>query len=239
MEDGDVITIGRLAAYAGVTIKAVRHYTKRGLLEEPARDSSGYRRYGARHAIELVKIKTLADAGVPLARVKELLAADPDQFAAAIGEIDRALKEKAAEIERARARMALLRTDALFVSAEVARYLDRLAGLGISRRQIESERDIWILLHAVAPDEARAWVADKIEALGDPEFRAIYRATDDAYGWEADDPRLPDLARRSREWLAARPPLPMPADPSIAQLVTAQPGASSPAWDRLAALMRG
>ena len=88
-----MITIGQLAAYAGVTIKAVRHYHKRGLLEEPTRDSSGYRRYTAQHAIELVKIKTLAEAGVPLARVKELLAAGPDRFAAAIAEVDRTLQE--------------------------------------------------------------------------------------------------------------------------------------------------
>ena len=32
------VTIGQLADYAGVTIKAVRHYHKRGLLEEPERD---------------------------------------------------------------------------------------------------------------------------------------------------------------------------------------------------------
>ena len=74
------ITIGQLADYAGVTIKAVRHYHKRGLLEEPPRDASRYRRYTARHALDLVKIKTLAEAGVPLVRIKELLAADPDAF---------------------------------------------------------------------------------------------------------------------------------------------------------------
>lgn len=39
-----MITIGQLAAYAGVTIKAVRHYHQRGLLAEPPRDASGYRR---------------------------------------------------------------------------------------------------------------------------------------------------------------------------------------------------
>src|SRR5205823_13214010 len=53
-----MITIGQLAAYAGVTIKAVRHYHQRGLLAEPPRDASGYRRYSAQDAIELVKIKT-------------------------------------------------------------------------------------------------------------------------------------------------------------------------------------
>src|SRR5512135_2242527 len=96
------ITIGQLAKYAGVTIKAVRHYHHRGLLEEPPRDSSGYRRYGARHAIDLVKIKMLADAGVPLARVKELLAANPDQFAAGIAEIERKLQERLDELTRIR-----------------------------------------------------------------------------------------------------------------------------------------
>jgi DNA-binding transcriptional MerR regulator len=55
-----MITIGQLAGYAGVTIKAVRHYHQRGLLAEPPRDSSGYRRYTAAHAIQLLKIKTLA-----------------------------------------------------------------------------------------------------------------------------------------------------------------------------------
>ena len=42
-----MLTIGQLAAYAGVTVRAVRHYHQIGLLPEPERDASGYRRYGA------------------------------------------------------------------------------------------------------------------------------------------------------------------------------------------------
>ena len=103
-----MITIGQLAAYAGVTIKAVRHYHRLGLIEEPPRDASNYRRYSARHAIALIKIRTLADAGVPMARIKELLAADPNQFAAAIAEIDRKLQEQVAELLRTRERIAQL-----------------------------------------------------------------------------------------------------------------------------------
>ena len=56
------LTIGQLAEYAGVTIKAVRLYHRRGLLPEPPRDTSGYRRYTAEDAIALVKIRTLAEA---------------------------------------------------------------------------------------------------------------------------------------------------------------------------------
>ncbi len=48
------LTIGQLAEYAGVTVKAVRHYHRRGLLPEPPRDASGYRRYRAEDAIALV-----------------------------------------------------------------------------------------------------------------------------------------------------------------------------------------
>ena len=189
------ITIGQLAEYAGVTIKAVRHYHQRGLLEEPQRDASGYRRYGAEHAIELVKIKTLAEAGVPLARIKELLTADPGRFAAAIAEIDRTLQERAAELLRARERIAQLTAgDRLFVSAEVADYLDQLRELGVSQRTVQMERDGWILMQSVSPGDAATWLADKLDALDDPEFRAIYLEYDAAFDWSPDDPRLYALA---------------------------------------------
>src|SRR5256885_3288462 len=100
-----MITIGRLAEYAGVTIKAIRYYHERGLLAEPERDSSGYRRYTAQDAVDLVKIRTLADAGVPLARVKDLLDADPDALSAAIAEIDRAVRDRITQLRRTRGQL--------------------------------------------------------------------------------------------------------------------------------------
>jgi hypothetical protein len=39
-----MLTIGQLAAYTGVTVRAIRHYHQRGLLTEPGRDASSYRR---------------------------------------------------------------------------------------------------------------------------------------------------------------------------------------------------
>jgi DNA-binding transcriptional MerR regulator len=240
-----MITIGQLAAYAGVTIKAVRHYQKRGLLEEPTRDSSGYRRYTAQHAIDLVKIKTLAEAGVPLARVKELLAAGPDRFAAAITEVDRALQERAKELRRTRERIARLGGgDRLFVSADVADYLDRLRAFGVSERSVQMERNGWILLQSASPKAAAIWFAEKLSALDDPEFVAIYLEYDAAFDWKADDPRLEALADRSARWFArqgdaasTRRKRPAP-DPGIAQLIATSTGSSSPAWDRLKEIAR-
>jgi DNA-binding transcriptional MerR regulator len=238
-----MITIGQLAQYAGVTIKAVRVYHERGLLPEPPRDSSGYRRYRAEDAIDLVKIKTLAQAGVPLVRIKELLAANSDEFAAAIAEIDRTLAERAEEIRRTRERIAELGSgDRLFVSAEVAEYLDRLQQLGVSDRAVRMERDFWILLQSVAPKQAAGWVADKLDAIDDPEFGAIYLDYDAAFDWSPDDPRLVGLADRTRRWLAGRrtgagrttPTL----DPKLIRLVNESVEITSPAWDRLVQIPR-
>jgi DNA-binding transcriptional MerR regulator len=239
-----MITIGQLADFAGVTIKAVRHYHERGLLDEPPRDSSGYRRYSAEHAIDLIKIRTLAEAGVPLARIKELLAAEPEQFAAAVAEIDRTLEQRADELRRTRERIAQLGAgDQLFVSAEVAGYLDRLQQLGVSERAVQSERNGWILMQSVEPRQAATWIADKLDAIDDPEFQAIYLDYDAAFDWSPDDPRLYPLAERSRRWLANRRPAVENAqwsaqEQAVAQFVTTSVGASSPAWDRLAAIAR-
>jgi DNA-binding transcriptional MerR regulator len=236
-----VITIGQLADYAGVTVKTVRHYHQRGLLEEPPRDSSGYRRYTARHATDLVKIRTLAEAGVPLARVEHLLAGNAEEFTAAIAEIDQALEERAEDICRVRTRLAQLRAgDHLFVSAEVAAYLDRLRQLGISPHRVQTERDLWILFQSTAPEHAAAWIADKIDAIEDAEFRAIYLAFDEAFDWSPNDPRLIPLADRAYRWFAGRssPAAPGTApDPALARLAAASDEASSPAWDKLAQLI--
>ncbi len=239
------ITIGQLAKYAGVTIKAVRHYHRRGLLAEPPRDPSGYRRYSARHAIELVKIKTLAEAGVPLARVKELLAANPEQFAAAIAEIDRKLQERLEALVRLRQRIAQLSGgDRLFVSAEVADYLDYLREIGVSERTAQLERDLWILVQSISPEQAAILIGDKRDNINDPEFRSIYLAYDAAFEWSPDDPRLPALANRTKKWFANQPgrpkrsEIPVP-DPTLVQLVATSFGGMSPAWERLAALAKG
>lgn len=239
-----MITIGQLADFAGVTIKAIRHYHERGLLPEPDRDSSGYRRYTAKDAIDLVKIRTLANAGVPLARMKDLLDADADALAAAIAEIDRDLQDRIAQLRRTRDQLGqLCGGDRLFVSPEVADFLDDLHDLGASERQIHLERDGWIIMQTASPEDASVWIAEKRELLTDPEFRALYLDHDAAYDWSPDDPRLPALADRTRNWFAghqSRSETRPVHNPTIARLAArSQPGVTSPAWDRLARLMNG
>src|SRR3954464_3708843 len=118
-----MLTIGQLASYAGVTIRAVRHYHQVGLLPEPERDASGYRAYDAAAVVRLIRIRTLAQAGVPLVRVRELLDADPETFAAATAGIDRQLRAQIRALQEHRRRIARLSSgDALALPKQVVDY---------------------------------------------------------------------------------------------------------------------
>lgn len=190
-----MLTIGELASYSGVTVRAVRHYHAKGLLPEPERDGSGYRRYDAGAVIELIKIRTLARAGVPLARVRELLRADAEEFAAAVADIDSRLRAEIRQRQRHREQIARLAAgDHLALPPEVVEYLDRLRALGIDERIVQVERDGWILLAAHSPERVPAWMARKREQIADPQLIAFSRTLSQALDQTADEPRLVELA---------------------------------------------
>ncbi|MEO9175428.1 MAG: MerR family transcriptional regulator [Gaiellales bacterium] len=241
-----LFTISQLAAFAGVTVRAVRHYHARGLLPEPARDASGYRRYDARDAVELIRIKTLADAGVPLARVGTLLRAEPAEFADAIAEIDRRLRETIRQTREHRRRVARLAVgDGLALPSPVVDYLARLRECGVSERSVSIERDGWILLSAYAPDRVADWIRLKTEALDDPQFRALYLGFDLAHEWQPDDPRLVELADAIASYTRTMAGLDDPARPieeefdeTIVAILNTQFIQASPALRRLGELVQ-
>ena len=190
-----MLTISRLARYAGVTVRAVRHYHHIGLLPEPARDRSGYRTYDAAAVVRLIRIRTLADAGVPLARVQELLDAGPEEFARSLKEIEEDLHAEIRRLEGNRERIARLAAgEHLALPQSVVNYLDRLRDLGVDERYIELERDSWIMVAAQVPDTIGDWIAIKHRELEDPDMVALYRLLSEAIDWPADDPRVVEIA---------------------------------------------
>lgn len=197
-----MLTIGELASYAGVTVRAVRHYHAKGLLPEPERDHSGYRRYDGGAVVELIKIRTLAAAGVPLARVRELLRADEQQFAAAVADIDRRLRAEIRERQGHRRRLARLASgDNLALPPEVVHFLDHLRALGIDERIVRAERDGWIPLAAHSPDRVPEWMARKRQQLADPQLIGFYRTLTQALDRPDEDPHLADLADQLATYL--------------------------------------
>jgi DNA-binding transcriptional MerR regulator len=191
-----MLTISQLAAYAGVTVRAVRHYHQIGLLPEPQRDASGYRRYGALAAVSLIKIRTLANAGVPLSQIGQMLEADASVFAEAVQRIDSDLREEIERLETSRKQIAQLTAgDSLALPPEVIFYLDRLREIGASDRMVDSERDGWILVAARWPDSIREIISGKLAQLDDPQLVRLYRILSELLESDAsDDPRLEEAA---------------------------------------------
>lgn len=190
-----MLTISRLAAYAGVTVAAVRHYHRIGLLPEPERDHSGYRSYDAAAVVRLIRIHTLADSGVPLARVQELLDASPEELARAVRDIDAKLRSEARRLQSTRERLARLAAgDHLALPASVVSYLDRVRALGVDERYIELERDAWIMVAAQVPDRIEAIMERKHRDLDDPDMIRLYHLLSGALDCPADDPRVVEAA---------------------------------------------
>jgi len=191
-----MLTIGQLAAYAGVTVRAVRHYHQIGLLPEPDRDVSGYRRYGATAVVSLIKIRTLADAGVPLSRIRSMLDADAATFAGAVERIDSHLCDEIERLETSRKQIAQLAAgDGLALPPQVVSYLDRLREIGASERMVEAERDGWILIAARWPDRMLEWIPVKRAELDDPRVVRLYRLLSQIFDSDdGDDPRLEEAA---------------------------------------------
>ncbi|MCC5031733.1 MerR family transcriptional regulator [Streptomyces sp. WAC 00631] len=190
-----MLTISRLAAYAGVTVRAVRHYHRIGLLPEPERDRSGYRTYDAGAVVRLIRIRTLADAGVPLARVQELLDAGPEEFTGGVQEIDKDLRAEIRRLQDTRRRLARLAAgEHLALPQSVVDYLDRLRGLGVEEGYIAMERDAWIMIAAQVPHLIDSVIAKKHEELDDPDMVRLYSLLSGALDWPADDPRIVEVA---------------------------------------------
>jgi DNA-binding transcriptional MerR regulator len=192
-----MLTIGQLAAYAGVTMRAVRHYHQIGLLPEPGRDASGYRRYGATAVVSLIRIRTLANAGVPLSQIAQMLEADASTFAEAVDRIDSHLRDEIERLETSRKQIAQLAAgDSLTLPPEVISYLDRLREIGVSERVVEVERDGWILVAARWPDHIREIMPAKHAQLDDPQLVRLYRLGSEILDSDAgdDDPRLEEAA---------------------------------------------
>lgn len=237
-----MLTIGQLANYAGVTVATVRHYHKIGLLPEPGRDRSGYRSYDAAAVVRLIRIHILADAGVPLAQVEDLLGADPEEFTDGVRAIDKRLQAEARQLQETRKRLTRLAAgEQMALPASVIGYLDRLRGLGIGERYVERERDAWIMVAAQIPGQIDAVIAQKHADLDDPDMVRLYSLLSEALDWTTDDPRVIEVAdildRITTRAIESGDVREDGLDESFVDLLDATMAESAPAAKRLLALL--
>lgn len=102
-DDEALLTIGEVAARAGVATSAVRYYERRGLLEADER-RSGQRRFREPTLRRLVFIGMLQDAGLSLDDIEVILGASTvDEWKAVARERLAALDAEIERLQRARA----------------------------------------------------------------------------------------------------------------------------------------
>src|SRR5580704_8034118 len=92
--------IHEFAQLAGVTVKALHHYDRMGLLK-PRRTGSGYRIYVEHDLERLEQIVALKFLGLPLKQIKILLERDPLQLPEALRMQRTILEEKRRLLDRA------------------------------------------------------------------------------------------------------------------------------------------
>ncbi|MBU3064586.1 MerR family transcriptional regulator [Nocardia sp. NEAU-G5] len=202
----NAVTIGQAAAFVGVTVKTVRHYHKLGLVAEPERDGSGFRRYGSAELSRLVQVRTLAAAGVALAEIVPMLDADTAAFADALDDVERQLT---ARIEELVARRDTLRRladgDRALLGDRAAALLERMSRLGFPAEEVASTREGWVLAKALVPEGFEEYLKHLDHALDDPGYVAMIQRAAQAAAWEPDDPRIDDLATAMAEHYLANP----------------------------------
>ncbi|WP_433516738.1 MerR family transcriptional regulator [Nonomuraea sp. CA-143628] len=200
------VTIGQAAAFVDVTVKTVRHYHKLGLVKEPERDSSGYRRYGSAELLRLVQVRTLAAAGVPLAEIGSLLDADPALFAAALADVERQLDDRIEELIARRDTLRRLADgDRALLPDRAVALLERLSGLGFSAADAAAAREGWVLARALVPEGFDDYLSHLEHALEDTRFVALIKRGAEAADWEPDDPRIAELATAMADHFLANP----------------------------------
>lgn len=103
-----------LADLAGTTVNTIRHYHRIGLLDEPERRYNGYKQYGVRELVRLLRILRLVDLGVPLAQIPDVGGAGRDNSTwTMLQELDAKLASGIERLQQARADIAaILRAEA-------------------------------------------------------------------------------------------------------------------------------
>ena len=239
-----MITIGQLAQYAGVSRKTIRVYHAKGVLPEPDRDASGYRRYTAHDVIDVIRIRTMAQAGVPLARIRELRSATDEEFRRALRQFDSDLTRRIRDLRDTQRRLRDLASgrDKL-LPPEVARHVKRLHEIGLSQRWIDLVSELWILAFATHPDTACRAYQRPGPTDGRPRSygRSSWTTTVPTTSTQMTPP-LDALAQRMIEATRRRYPageLPgQETSSEIPALIQAAVNDSSPAWQKIDTLVR-
>jgi DNA-binding transcriptional MerR regulator len=108
--DVPFLSVGQLAARAGVRADTIRYYERSGVLPEPCRSGGDHRRYGAADVDRLLFIRGAQRLGLRLAEIRELLNVR-EAGVCPCGPAEHLLARHVADIDEEIARLAALRAE--------------------------------------------------------------------------------------------------------------------------------
>ncbi len=101
----DGLTVGVVAARAGVTVRALHHWDRIGLVSPSRRSSGGYRLYTAEDLTRVVRVAAYRELGMPLEEIDRLLAAPTEDGTESLREQRDRLRSRAEALHRAADRL--------------------------------------------------------------------------------------------------------------------------------------
>jgi len=247
------LSIGELARRTGLSVKAVRFYSDRGIVPTE-RSPAGYRRYGPEAVARLELVRTLRDLGLDLATIQQVV-----EGTASLPEVAAAHAEAlSAQLRALRLRRAVLTAVARRGSTpEELELMHRLAKLSTTERQLLIGDFLDSVLSRTPPlaalrrtmtpelpddpstEQVDAWV-ELAELTQDPDFRATVRSL--AERQVADNRGLrPDAVALIRDQVAPALAAGLEPSSSAAERVVSAVGpvdaeylatAADPRWER-------
>jgi DNA-binding transcriptional MerR regulator len=200
----------QLAELAGTTLKAVRHYHKVGLLDEPERGTNGYKQYGVAHLTRLLRIRRLTDLGLSLGQIAEM-GEDDEHPGEALKALDAELAATIDRLQRVRDELAVILRGQLptDLPAELAPVTDGLS---------EADRALMVVYGRVlGPDGMEAMrdmLAGYVRGPAAIDFDALPADADETVRQELAERFLPELIELLR------------ANPGLVKLQVDAPGGS-------------
>jgi len=190
--------VHEFAALAGVTVRALHHYDRLGLLK-PRRAESGYRLYSDPDLERLEQIVALRFLGFSLKQIRELLLRPPLDFREALRLQRRAISERHSQI--AAALRAIEAAEASLESGKPAAPAILKKIIEVIHMENDKQSGIDAMKLFYSTDEAWQRHRRYYEEGPSPEWQQIYSVINDALaaGTDPASDRAQDLANR---WLA-------------------------------------
>jgi DNA-binding transcriptional MerR regulator len=192
------LRIGELAELAGTTTRAVRYYHSIGLLREPERDASGYRRYGPEHLIRLVRIRRLRTLDMPLEQIAMHLSSGEEKYSdiqTSLGALADDIGRQIDELQALRQR--ILHMVATKTGTPTERWEESLRAHGLLEGGLPAEERAAVeLIDALHPEGIDGVIEQSSSLLGDPAFaERLKPLLERFHALPDDDAAIEELAR--------------------------------------------